>query len=168
MEPRRRFRADISNDYARLVSSKKLRRLKPKLKTIDPDDSTESSPSVKLVTHIPNDMIPRFKEVAKNGEPKNYSKPENWIKPKQEEAPSRDEVMEAERNGVKKALDTRIDYSRAARSLKIASDPNRKTELFKTDQEIPSRNMYKDKTGKKISVLQKFFEEAEVKLNSMQ
>lgn len=171
MNSRKRFRAEINNDYAQLVSSKKLRRFttKNKLKTIDSNETHDSNPSIKLVTHIPNELIPKFRQVAKDIEPKNYSKPENWVQPEQAVVTSREEVIKAERDGVVKAVNTRLDYSRAARSLKIASDPNlSKAEQARTDQEVPMRNTHIDRSGKKVSLLKKFFAEANEKIKTRQ
>lgn len=106
-------------------------------------------------------MIPKFQKFI-NKHQKDFTKPAHWIEVPREEPPSREDVIKAERSGVKKAIDTRLDYSRAARSLKIIeTEPNR-TETNNRDQEIPSRRI--DKKGRNLSTLQQFFEEANEKI----
>lgn len=135
MESRpRKFKADISDDYAQKLLKKGQKRYRP-AKAIDSAPTViEHCPYKKYGTPIrdggsatitiqslPSDALRKHKTLPSRERRREYSKPENWIQPVEKPKPSRREVMLEEYNNITKSASLREEWSRSCRCLVTAT-----------------------------------------------
>lgn len=127
---RKRFRFDISNNNIEALLAKRRKKfghLKPRGDNNNTCTSDDSKPgrnsdhtSIRHVQSIPSDMVIQPK-TRKDCVPRDeYENPEHWVKPEKIIKPSREVVMQAERDSISKMIDRRESWSRGARCLVYA------------------------------------------------
>lgn len=126
MEPRKRFRAEIS-DKPILATLTKRRSSNENKQATEIDDKRNTIP------HIPSQMLAKNK--LQTPKLKEYSKPENWIMPKKGVKRSREQVFKEEKDNIMKGLNHQQSYSRAHNCLNSAYNPIKRTILDVEDLE---------------------------------
>lgn len=121
---RKRFRAKLNEAYLDELFPKKSRKFAKggNVKSIET--------TTKTITHIPLELLAKPNNVSTK--PREYEKPENWIKPIKNK-PSAQEILEAEKQSIKKKMGHLQAFCRGARNLSpvIISSENKDDETEK-------------------------------------
>lgn len=136
MNSRKRFKADISTQYAQDIVKRRLPNFKFKQvprEDEDKDIADPQQPVISTIRYLPPEMLPQKKPKERNRE---YDKPEHWVVPEKPPKPSRDEVFKVERDNIAKRIKQQRCWSRAANQLDKAMTELQPSEAQDRDEVI--------------------------------
>lgn len=125
---RKRFRADISDVYIKSMFNSSRRAKRPNLGAPENGcslvvDPSSEAPSIKSITAIPVEMLPKTRAIIKQRLQKELVHPDHWAGLQRAAKKSREEVFQAEKDSIEKQLNQQQVWSRAALALSSAKRP---------------------------------------------